>query len=70
MKSLFDKNARYSERASQINEEIYDILKPKIRQYSSEGYSPREIEILMLEAICDITCSEMLDPESPINQNF
>ncbi len=51
MKSLFDQNFKYTSEAVQIEGEFTTHIAPLFRRYVEEGYSPRDLQILLLNSI-------------------
>jgi hypothetical protein len=47
MASLFDHNFKYTERAESLSKELRVLLQPIYQELLEEGYSPREITVLI-----------------------
>jgi hypothetical protein len=47
MASLFDNNFKYTERAESLSKELRVLLQPIYQELLEEGYSPREITVLI-----------------------
>lgn len=52
-KSLYDKNFRYTQAASDLDINVGKVLKPYFEHYFQEGYSPREIASILHATIND-----------------
>jgi len=50
MASLFDENFQYTARAKHIYKELQGMLGPLYQEMLEEGYSPREITVLVTNA--------------------
>ena len=51
--SLFDKDDRYTEEATELDNKTNDAIKDIFADFISRGYSPREISYTMKNAITD-----------------
>jgi hypothetical protein len=47
MASLFDQNFKYTDRADDIAKELQVLLSPLYQELMEEGFSPREITVLV-----------------------
>lgn len=61
MKSLFDKNDRYTEEALYLDYQSGVLLAPLMREYKKLGYSAREIAHIVTSAISLIECELVMD---------
>ncbi len=50
MNSLFDDNFKYTDRATILHREVKGLLQSMYRELLEEGYSPREVTLLVLHA--------------------
>lgn len=60
MKSLYDKNFKYTYEASALADEAQNVLDDLFAKYVDLGYSPREISHILQAVIQDLECSEVL----------
>ncbi len=66
MNSLFEKDARYSKEAHELNERTEKILAGLYHEYMCRGFSPRDIALVIANANTGISCDKVLavrDPE-------
>jgi hypothetical protein len=47
MASLFDRNFQYTDRATSILQELSTLLSPMYEELMEEGFSPRELTVLV-----------------------
>lgn len=50
MASLFDQNFKYTPRAEELYKELEGLLQPLYHELLEEGYSPRDITVLVTTA--------------------
>lgn len=60
MKSLYDKNWRYTKDGDSLDRVTNNVLAPIFREWVEQGYSPREISHLMQQIVTDIECETIL----------
>jgi uncharacterized membrane-anchored protein len=53
MKSLYDKNHRYTPEATLLSSKISEHIFTVVKQYVADGYSPREISHIILHEVLD-----------------
>lgn len=53
MKSLYDKNFKYTEDALAFANEIFNAIRPIFEKYSKIGFSPRELSHIAQAEIMD-----------------
>lgn len=63
MKTLFDNNFRYTNDALTLEDIVTSHLKHVFKKHVEEGFSPREISLIMQSAIA------MLEMEAVMNRN-
>ena len=59
MRSLFDKNGRYTPIALELDREAFDVLEPFFQKY--EEFSPRDVAHILSLAVSDLECGCILD---------
>jgi len=65
--SLFDKDFRYTQEATNFENEVYAALRPIFDRYMALGYSPRELEYLITGAGTHLSLAAILDARLPKN---
>jgi len=61
VKSLYDKNLRYTPEAFKIDEEAYPTVKAIFDRWIEQGYSPREISHILQACVVDYELYSVLD---------
>ncbi len=61
MKSLYDRNFRYTDRAVQMDVEAGAALKPIFSAAVEAGYNPREIARLLMQTVNELEMESILD---------
>jgi len=59
MRSLFDKNSRYTPIALELDREAFDVLEPFFQKYKE--FSPREVAHILSWVVSDLECECVLD---------
>lgn len=62
MKSLYTKDARYTDVGMQVDREISTAVDPIIRRWVEAGYSPRDIQNVAYGAILDHILTHLMFP--------
>lgn len=57
--NLFDEKFRYTDKAINFEKEIYIKINDIVSKYYKEGYSPRELQILINNVAFDI-CTDLV----------
>jgi len=60
MKRLFDENANYTPRASELDVKAHNTIKDTFIECAKEGYSPREVSYIIQQAVTDIELETIL----------
>ena len=60
MKSLYDKNEKYTEDARLLSLQMSEILKPVFKKYSDKGYTYAEISHLIIGEVFSVECLQRL----------
>ncbi len=61
MKSLFDENFKYTQEASNLEDEFYKAgVASLFSKYVELGYSPREIFYILSQSLNDMSLDELL----------
>lgn len=62
MKTLYDKNFRWTPEASALDTRIHEALQPLFEEYVAKGYSPREISHVVHGASMQLELMAVLNP--------
>ena len=63
MKSLYDKDCRYTNEACQFSNEIDKAIRTIFKQMVKDGFSPREISHLAQSVVMDLELDSVLGME-------
>ena len=61
MKDLFDHNDRYTPDANRLLDHAIVWIKPIVKEWTREGYSSRDIQTVLIEAVIDACIDHRLD---------